>query len=213
MTSLQLLINNTVNDTTVVNVGTDWLTVDPNYDVFIFSGGSVLGGGVSNGDVIPSEALLNRYAVQLDPINPVNVPKYFLADYSLNLLKEIKLAGNQNKRYVFAAQFDGATATEPQLEAWDTASMDTIVSPALGAGTPASSWYKAISTNLSLPGVNWVGTSLAGSGVSNILLMNDGAGALAVASTLYFNFKIVIPGGYLTPVVATPVLSIVYTTN
>ena len=213
MTSLTMLINNSTQDSPIGASGTTWVAVDPNYDVLIFSAGSILGGGVSDGDVIPTETLLNRYAVQLDPVNPVIVPHYFLADYSANLLKEIKLAGNQNKRYSFACQFSGATATEPQLEAWDTSSMTTIVSPALGSGTPNSSWYKAVGTNLGLPGTNWAGIPLAGSGVSNVLLLNDGNGALTGASTLYFNFKIVIPGGYLTPVIATPVLSIIYTTN
>jgi len=213
MTSLTLLINNSSQDSPVGSTGATWVSVDPNYDVLIFSGGSILGGGVSDGDAIPTESLLNRYAVQLDAVNPVVVPKYFLADYSVNLLKEVKLAGNQNKQHVFAAQFSGATATEPTLEAWDTSSMDTIISPALGAGTPNASWYKVISTNLGLPGSNWTGVSLAGAGLSNVLLMNNGSGPLSVASILYFNFKIVIPGGYVTPIVATPVLGIVYTTN
>ena len=213
MTSLNLLINHSTQDSIIGSSGTDWITVDPNYDVFIFSGGSILGGGVSDGDAIPTQTLLNRYAVQLDPVNPVIVPHYFLADYSSNLLKEIKLAGNQNKRYSFAAQFDGATATEPQLEAWDDLNMSSIITPGLGAGVPANSWYRAISTNLSLPGANWVGTPLAGSGSINVLLLHNGAGALTVATNLYFNFKIVIPGGYVTPVISTPILAIVYTTN
>ena len=210
MTNLTLLINNKSTDTAVANIGTDWFSVDPDFDTLIFSQG---GGSVSDGNVIPSESLLNRYAVQLDDTNPVVVPKYFLADFSANLLKEIRLAGNQNKRYVFAASFDGATATEPILECWDTNSMDTILSPALGAGIPSSSWYKAICTTLALPGVDWVGTSLAGDGVSNSLLLNNGSGALSGAGILYFNFKIVIPGGYLTPALHTPIMSIVYATN
>lgn len=210
MTLLTLLINNTISDTVVANIGTDWLAVDPNYDIFIFSQG---GGSVSDGNAIPSESLLNRYAVQLHPTNAVTVPKYFLADFSLNLLKEIKLSGNQNKRYVWAASFDGATATEPILECWDNNSMDTILSPAIGAGIPANSWYKAVCTTGALPGVDWVGTPLAGDGVSNIILLNNGGGALSGAGILYFNFKIVIPGGYLTPALHTPIMSIVYATN
>lgn len=213
MTSLTLLINHSTQDAIVGASGTDWIAVDPNYDILIFSQGSLSGGGVSDGDAIPTEALLNRYAVQLDAINPVIVPKYFLADYSVNLLREIKLAGNQNNQFVFAAQFNGATATEPVLEAWDTSNMDTFISPALGGGTSSASWYKAISTNLTLPGANWIGTSLAGAGTSNILLLNNNLGVLTGAASLYFNFKIVIPGGYITPIVATPVLSIIYTTN
>ena len=211
MTDLILHINNSLTDSPMP-AGT-WIAVDPNADSFIFSQGSAVGAGVSDGDAIPSEALLNRYAVLLDAINEVNVPKYFLADASVNLLKELKLAGNQNKRYALAAAFDGATATEPQLEAWDNSLMDSYINPALGAGTPAASWYLAISTNLALPGASWVGVPLAGNGASNILLLNNGNGALSVATTLYFNFKIRIPGGYLVPAVHTPTLAIVYTTN
>lgn len=210
MPNLSLLINNTVTDAVINNIGTNWLVVDPTYDHFIFSQG---GGAIVDGGATPSEALLNRYAVQLDSVNPVIVPKYFLNDFSTSLLKEVKLAGNQNKRYVFAARFDGATATEPVLECWDNPSMDTILSPALGANVPSVSWYKAISTNLALPGVNWVGISLAGDGASNVLLLNNGAGALSGAGDLYFNFKIVIPGGYLTPALHTPIMSIIYATN
>ena len=211
MSNMILHINHSVND--VVYPTGDWIAVDPNADSFIFSQGSAAGLGVSDGDALPSEALLNRYAVLLDAVNPVTVPKYFLADGSASFLKEIKLAGNQNKRYVFAADFDGATATEPQLEAWDNINMATILSPALGAGSPLTSWYKIVVTTNGLPGSNWVGTPLGGSAVANIALLNGGAGALTVAKTLYFNFKVVIPGGYLVPAVLTPFLAIVYTTN
>jgi hypothetical protein len=210
MANLILKINNSTVDSAG---GGTWINVDPSNDVFIFSQGSGAGLGVSDGDAIPAESLLNRYAVVLDAVNPVTVPKYFLADFSANLLKEIKLAGNQNKQYVFDANFDGATATEPQLEAWDTISMTSAIAIALGNGTPNSSWYKAIATTSSLPGVNWVGTPLGGSNSANILLLNEGTGALTAAKDLYFNFKIVIPGGYLTPGLHTPVLAIVFTTN
>lgn len=210
MANLILKINNSTVDSAG---GGTWISVDPSNDVFIFSQGSGAGLGVSDGDAIPSEAILNRYAVVLDAVNPVTVPKYFLSDFSAGILKEIKLAGNQNKQYVFNANFDGATATEPQLEAWDTNDMNSYVSVALGSGTPNSSWYKAIATTTSLPGVDWVGTPLGGDDPTNILLLNEGSGALSAAKDLYFNFKIVIPGGYLTPGLHTPVLAIVFTTN
>jgi hypothetical protein len=210
MTNLILKINNTITDS-VIGIG--WIDVDPINDSLIFSTGSPAGQGVSDGDALPSEALLNRYAVQLSNISPVTVPKYFLADNSVSLLKEIKLAGNQNKQYVFGCSFDGPTATEPQLEAWDNEDMDSYADPSLGAGVPSVSWYKAIATSTVLPGANWTGVSLAGNGASNIVLLNEGNGALTVADDLYFNFKIVIPAGYLTPAVHTPMLAIIYTTN
>jgi hypothetical protein len=210
MANLTLKINNSTVDS--VGGGT-WISVDPNNDYFIFSQGSGAGLGVSDGDAIPAESLLNRYAVVLDDTNPVVVPKYFLADYSTNLLKEIKLAGNQNKQYVFAADFDGATATEPQLEAWDTLAMTSAIIVALGNGTPNSSWYRAVATLSALPGADWVGIPLGGNNTSNVLLLNEGNGPLTGASTLYFNFKITIPGGYVTPGVHTPILAVVFTTN
>jgi hypothetical protein len=213
MTDVNLLINHTTQDSPVGTSGTEFIQVDPDFDYLLFTQGSLAGAGVSDGDALPSEALLNRYAVQLDAVNPVIVPKYLLADFSVSLLKECKLAGNQNKRYAFAASFDGPTATEPQLEAWDNATMNSYLSPALGTGTPASSWYKAVCTTAALPGVSWVGTPLAGSGSSNIVLLNAGNGALTVAGVLYFNFKVVIPGGYTTPALHTPILAIVYATN
>jgi hypothetical protein len=213
MTNLELHINHSITDSPYGTSGVEFIQVDPVYDYFIFSEGSLPGSGVSDGDALPTETLLNRYAVQLDDTDPVIVPKYFLADNSSGLLKEVKLAGNLNKRYVFVVDFDGATATEPQLEAWDNSSMNTIIDAALGAGTPGLSWYKVVNTTLASPGADWVGTPLAGSGGSNILLLNNGSGALAVATTLYFNFKIVIPGGYLSPGLHTPILAIIYATN
>lgn len=213
MSNLSLKINHSLVDDVVGGSGTEWITVDSANDYFIFSQGSGVGGGVSDGDAIPSSDLLNRYATTLDPINPVNVAKYFLAQISSNTLKEIKLAGNQNKRYVFACDFDGATATEPVLEAWDNISMDSYLDDALGSNIPANSWYKAVSTNLVTPGTNWTGTPLAGGGILNSLLLNNGSGALTGAGILYFNFKVKIPGGFLTPGLHTPVLVIVYTSN
>jgi len=85
MSNMILHINHTVND--VVYPTGDWIAVDPNADSFIFSQGSAAGLGVSDGDTLPSESLLNRYAVLLDAVNPVTVPKYFLADGSTSLLK------------------------------------------------------------------------------------------------------------------------------
>ena len=210
MTNLILYINHTSTDSVIDG---NWIAVDDVNDSFIFSTGSAAGQGVSDGDSIPSEALLNRYAVELDSVNPVTVPKYFLADNSVNLLKEIYLAGDQNKQYVFGCSFDGATATEPQLEAWDNEDMDSYADPSLGFGVAASSWYKAIATTSALPGASWTGVSLAGNGASNIVLLNEGNGALTLSTDLYFDFKIIIPGGYVTPAVHTPILAVVYTTN
>lgn len=207
---MNLYINN-LSDEIAYNVsGSDWVIVDATNDHFIFSTGSVI---VADGETIPDETELNRAAVQLDDTDPVNVSKYFLADDTDNKLKEVKNAGNQNKQYAFVCVFDGATASEPQLEAWDDTNMNSYNGVALGTGVPDSSWYRAINTNLASSGVNWLGTKLAGDGSSNILLLNDGDGALTEATNLYFNFKVVIPGGYVTPGVHTPLLVVTWTEN
>lgn len=207
---MNLYINNLTDELAYGVSGSDWIIVDPSADYFIYSAGSV---SVIDDASIPSETELNRAAVQLDASNPVNVSKYFLADNSDNKLKEVKNAGNQDKQYAFCCVFDGATASEPQLETWDNSDMDNYNNPAIGAGIPSNSWYKAVNTNIGTPGTDWIGISLAGSGSSNILLLNDGNGALSGAENLYFNFKIVIPGGYLTPALHTPILVVTYTEN
>jgi hypothetical protein len=210
MSNVKLYINNSVTDSPLGTPGVDWVEVNNTIDLFVFSNGGV---GVENGEPIPTDEQLNRAAVQLNPSVDVEPAHYFLMAVSLGVLLEIYLAGNQNKQYVFCASFDGATATEPQLEAWDNESMNSYSDVGLGGGVPSVSWYKAVATKSALPGVNWVGTKLAGNSSSHILLLNEGNGALSIATDLYFNFKITIPAGYLTPAVHTPVLVITYTTN
>jgi hypothetical protein len=210
MSTVKLHINHSSTDSPFGTSGIDWVEVSPINDTFIFSNGGV---GVSDGENTPTTEELNRAAVQLSASVEVEPNSYFLLDYSDDELKEIFLAGNQNKRYVFCAEFDGATATEPQLEAWDNASMNSIANACLGGGSPSQSWYRAISTKSALPGTDWVGTHLGGNGASYIVLLNGGSGALSVATNLHFNFKIIIPAGYITPSIHTPVLAIVFTTN
>jgi len=210
MANATLYINNSTDELEIGASGSSWKEVASGYDTLIFSSG---GAGVADGEDIPTTEELNRAGVQLDDSNPVVVSKYFLSDFSADLLYEIKNAGNQEKRFAFGVSFDGATADEPQLEAWDNDSMNSYADPALGNGTPASSWFKAICTTTNTPSADWTGTPLAGDGVSNVLLLNDGNGALSGADNLYFNFKVIIPGGYDVPASHNPVLVITWTTN
>lgn len=208
-TGLNLHINHSSSDLPLDSSGVDWIEVDPSNDKFIFSDGSA---DVADGEAIPNEAELNRAGVELDGGDAITVSKYFLADDSENELSEIFLASD-NARYVFCAEFDGATATEPQLEAWDNLDMNSYTETCLGLGTPNISWYKAICTTDGLSGSEWSGTALAGSGASNIILLNNGSGALITAKNLYFNLKIVIPSGWETPGSFTPIIAVTYTTN
>ena len=209
MTNLILRVNVTAVDSKYVTVPGNFVDVAVG-DSFIFSAGSAL---VADGLSIPGQTDLNRAATVLAPLASTVVAHYFLADVSVNLLKEIHLAGNGNYSYVFCASFDNATASEPQLEAWDDATLATYILGCLGSGLPSSSWYKAICTTTTIPGATWVGTPLAGAGVSNVILLNAGAGALTVAKDLYFNFHVKIPAGYTTPGQYLPVLLVTYTTN
>ena len=117
---------------------------------------------------------------------------------------------------MYCFSFDDATASEPQLEAWDDSNHNTYAKHVLGNDTPASSFVKAVCTTSSLPGASWAGTAIAGGTVSRVLKLNDGNGALSAppsgtTSDLYANLKITIPAGYTTPVVETFVLSVRYT--
>ena len=97
-TNMILRINETANDNDYSSQPSYYIDVDPNNDNFIFSAGSV---DVADGQPIPNEDQLNRAGTLLGGSNPIEVDKYFLADNSVNLLKEINLAGSNAKRYVF----------------------------------------------------------------------------------------------------------------
>lgn len=208
--SQTLYINHSSSDSPLNTSGVDWVAVNSSFDTFIFSNGGV---GVADGEDTPTEEELNRAAVQLSESSPVSVSKFFLLDQSDDELKEIFNAGQKDKQYVFCASFDEATASEPQLEVWDNDSLNTFADASLGNGTPANSWYFGIATTSSSPGASWTGTPLGGAGASNVVLLNEGNGALSAATDLYFNLRISIPGGWTTPNVHTPVLLITYTTN
>jgi hypothetical protein len=161
----------------------------------------------------PTAAQLNAAAELIDPLLAVTVTKCLLMDYSHDVggayYTHLVKGMGENKRYVFAFDFDAATATEPQLEAWDTSAHATAVLNVLGAGTALDSMVKGVCTTTSLPGVSWAGAPLAGA--SDVLLLNAGSGAIALATVLYSNIKIVIPAAYVTPAAEAFVLTCRYT--
>jgi hypothetical protein len=209
MTNLLLRVNKTAVDSTYVAAPANFETLGAG-DSLIFSAGSA---AVIDGADIPEQAELNAAATLLSATLETIVAHYFLADSDVDLLKEIHLAGNSDNRYVFCASFDGATASEPQLEAWDDGNLNTYSLVCLGSGTPNLSWYRAKCTTALTPGALWVGTPLAGSGSSNSVLLNAGAGAITVATDLYFNFHVKIPAAVTTPGQYLPILLITFTTN
>lgn len=206
-TNLKVVLNCGTAD--VVYPTADWIEMALVSDSLIFSNGSDV---VADGQPIPSDISLNQAGVIISDVDII-VPHYFLADISDNLLKELHNAGNQNKRYVFGFNFDGPTASEPVLELWDDVNMSTVNLNSLGAGYPASSWWRGIVTTNASPGSNWVGFRLAGASDTHFLLLNGGLGALGGAATLYCNLKVVVPAFFSGAGADKPLFAIKYTTN
>jgi len=180
---MKFLVNTTLTDLSYSAAPANFLEVAIG-DYFIFSQGSV---NVADGQSIPTEEELNQALLIIPNSGSIIIPKIFIADISAGIIKEIKLQ-SANARYVFCVSFDAQTGTEPVFEVWD-ASGNTYTSQILGLGTPNNSYVRGVLTNLGLPGVNWLGTPLAGDLSANHLLLNNGLGRLLVATDLYFNLK------------------------
>jgi hypothetical protein len=209
MTNLTFRVNKSSTDSSYAISPANFVDV-ASADTLIFSAGSDV---VKNGEPIPSQADYNRAATLLDPLLETFIAHYFLADVSANLLREMFLAGCQNKQFTFCCSFDGATATEPLLEAWDNTDLNSYNLRCLGLSVANDSWFHAKCTTTNPPGSSWTGVSLAGSNGSNIVYLNDGLGALTVAKDLYFNFYVKIPAGVSVPESYLPVLLITFDTN
>jgi hypothetical protein len=189
-TALTIYVNTGTVDSPYGDSGTEFTSVSADTDYLVFTAGST---EVADGQAVPSETDLIQAGTLLTTSSQT-VQHYLLADISANQLKEIHNAGDQNKQYVFAFSFDGATASEPVLEVWDDTNLDSATNTSLGAGTANSSWFRGITTTTSAPGADWTGSYLAGSTAGNFLWLNDSNGALTAADVLYCNLKIVIPG-------------------
>jgi hypothetical protein len=207
-TALSVRINYVDADVAYTVTPADYITLNLTNDYLIWS--KTLADLMTHE---PTADELNAAAEIIDPSLAVTVAKCLLMDYSHDVggsyYTHLVKGMSENKKFVYCFSFDGATATEPQLEAWDTSAHTTYVKHVLGAGTPANSMMKGVCTTTTLPGVGWAGTALAGA--SNVLLLNDGSGALVGAASLYSNLKIVIPAAYVTPAAETFVLTCRYT--
>jgi len=215
-TELRVALNLDTQDLALDTSGVDWLDVNVDNDYLIFSNGS---SAVFDGAFTPTEQELIQAGVVVSPSAKVIVPKYFINDTSAGIIREIVNAGDNNKRYVFAFDFDGATASEPVLEVWDDTTLNTINFNTLGAGTAINSWVWGITTTDALPGAGWVGDTpsvgsrLAGNASGNFLWLNNQAGALSVAKTLYCQLKIITPAGVTISGAETPVFVCKFTAN
>jgi hypothetical protein len=207
-TTLKVLVNYVNADVSYAVTPADYIEMQLNQDYLIWS--KTLADLMTHE---PTADELNAAAEIIDPALAVTVAKCLVMDYSHDVggsyYTHLVIGMSLNKKFVYCFSFDGATATEPQLEAWDTSAHTTILKHVLGAGTPANSMMKGVCTTTTLPGVGWAGTALAGA--SNVILLNDGSGALVGAGHLYANLKIVIPSGYSTPAAETFILCVRYT--
>ena len=218
MTSLTLKVNVGDSDIAYGESGAEYITLDLLHDYLIWTAGDdTIKDGLT---YEPSESELIDASPIIDPDTDLMVALCLLFDYSAETgdpcLFEINGMG-ENAQFVFAFSFDGATATEPQLEAWDDDTMLTIVNKVLGGSNetplenPEDSMVCAICTTGldNLPGSAWVGTAIAGSGSTRVLKLNNGDGALPdlesgeTSQELYANIKILIPANFAYPAIET----------
>ncbi len=214
--TLRIAVNVDSQDLPLDTSAVDWIDIDVDNDNLIFSNGS---SEVIDGAFTPTESELIQAGVIVSPSAKIIVPKYFLSDVGAGIIREILNAGDNNKRYVFAFDFDDTTASEPVLEVWDDNTLNTINFNTLGSGTALDSWVWGITTTDALPGANWVGDSpsvgsrLAGNSSGYFLWLNNQAGALSGAKTLYCQLKIIIPAGVTVSGNETPNFVVKYTGN
>lgn len=220
-TNLLIRANYVDSDVDYQTTPADYITLDLANDYFIHTEGNDIVKDLMTHEPTPAE--LNVASTIIDNDDDKQVNKCLLMDYSHNvggsyythLVKGI----GENKRYVFAFSFDGATATEPQLEAWDDENHNTYAKHVLGNGIPADSMIKVICTTDALPGEDWAGSPIAGSASARVIELNNGNGALGslpsgqTTQELYANIKIVIPQAYATPSIESFCLAIRYTYN
>jgi len=209
VTNLIIALNADTQDLAYNSSGVDWVDLDLDNDFLIFTGGSDV---VKDGEPIPSASELTQAGILLIG-SQQTVALHLLADINANELKEVHNMGDQDKRYVMAFDFDGPTASEPVLEAWDNDSLNSINNVSLGAGVATSSWLRGVVTTDGLPGAGWTGQRLAGASDGHFLKLNNDNGALSTAKTLYCNLKLIIPAVQTVGVAETPVLICKYTTN
>lgn len=188
---MDIYLNCDTVDSPLGTSGIDWVELDNDVDYLIMlTNGSI---SVADGQPIPTTTQLNQAGLPITGIEQI-CSKYFLADDSVNLLKQIHNMGAGNKRYVLAFDFtELTTASEPVLEVWDDVTMLTADDVVLGNGTPSASWIAGICTTDALPGVGWSGVRLAGDTAGHFLNLNNGNGALSAPKTLYAQLKVVMP--------------------
>lgn len=201
--SINVYVNVDSQDLPLNSSGVDWVEFSEGNDQIVFTAGNT---EVADGADIPTQAELISAGIRLTGAQIV-MDTYLLQDQNANELKSINNMGNVNKRYVLAFDFDGVTASEPVYEVYDDTDLNTATGTLLGAGTPASSFIRGITTTDALPGAGWISgaTKMAGSGDGYFLYLNNEGGYLTEAKTLYCNLCVVVPASQTTGFSANPV--------
>jgi hypothetical protein len=205
---MNIHLNTGTSDTALGSGEFVQMDVDTDYLILLTNGSA----SIADGQPLPSTTQKNQAGLILTGVEQT-CSKYFLADDSANLLKQIDNMGAGNKRYVICFEFtESATATEPVLEVWDNISMDTVDSVCLGTGTPTASWIAGVCTTDALPGVGWTGSKLAGDTSGHFLNLNNGNGALVAPTNLYAQLKVVVPSTVVNGGAESPIMVVKYTT-
>jgi hypothetical protein len=209
-TAMEFLINHVDGAVSYTTTPGNYIALDLINDYLIWS--KSLANHMST---IPTIEELNLAAEIISTTENVKVTKCLLMDFDDPLYHTHLVIGmGIDKQYPFCFSFDGATATEPQLEAWDSSAHTTFNKNVLGLGTANNSMVQAICTTLVAPPNPWTGIPLAGG--TNVLLLNNGNLALPelgsglISQELYCNLKIVIPQSYATPSAEVFVLTVRY---
>jgi hypothetical protein len=175
----------------------NWVVIDLTLDSLCFCSEQQ-----TDGDLISGA----RYPVVIPASGSNEAEKTFIKDDSTTFYEQVPLAGTTAggqsggaTRYVFAIYFDGVTAGIPYLEAWDSSAHATSAHNLLGAGTPANSSLKGITTTNAAPVAAWAGTGLAG--LTSRLELDTVA--LAAAQNVYFNIKQLVTFGTHDPATTT----------
>src|SRR3972149_4080005 len=147
-TSMNFLVNIVDADVTYATTPADYGLIDLSLDYLIWTKGDSIVKDLMTHE--PTSGELSAAAEIIDPSVAVTVSKCLWMNYSHEIFgsyyTHLVKGMSENKRFVFCFSFDGATASEPQLEAWDTNAHTTFNNNVLGAGTANNSFVKAICT-------------------------------------------------------------------
>jgi hypothetical protein len=183
----------------------NWKPMDPVNDEITF-----LSEEVEDGDPITSKSPFS-----IPETGSQEASRVFVRNYTTGKWDRVWLAGSNadqggggNYKYAFGAYIDGTSQSSVILQAWDSTSRSSYNLQVLGAGTPANSMLRAVSTTNGSPGDEWAGTPIAGDGALNTVALTTGG--LENPQMVYFNVRLLVPST-ATPFADEPVMCLFLT--